>query len=196
MSTHSFPDESCLIGQGEEVSDSTDAPLFPSQTSHPTTTLWCFHLWNRRDPYMTPQLPRARRKPVPKLVHHCSLSGQAQSMRVKNQRPVLHQSLLPDKSFPSPGLFPFCRGGRLDLLPISMTIIKQLWETYYQEMWKHIMKKGAEKIWLNGKILCSCEDVKGPRLICTFNTITIFRKLDDSKIDMEQLHKSNQYNIG
>lgn len=58
------------------------------------------------------------------------------------------------------------------------------------------MKKGAEKIWLNGKILCSCKDVKGPRLICTFTAITIFRKLDDSKIDMEQLRKSDQYNIG
>ena len=80
-----------------------------------------------------------------------ALSCQGQSMRVRNQKPVFHQSLLPDKSFPSLGLFSFCKGGRLDLLPISMTIIKQLWKTYYQEMWKHIMKKGVEKIWLMEK---------------------------------------------
>ena len=53
---------------------------------------------------------------------------------VWNYRTVFHQSLGLDKSHPSLGLYSFYKGGRLNSLLVSMTIIEHLRKTYYQEM--------------------------------------------------------------
>ena len=47
---------------------------------------------------------------------------------VWNYRTVFHQSLGLDKPHPSLGLYSFYKGGRLNLLPVSMTIIKHIWK--------------------------------------------------------------------
>ena len=71
-----------------------------------------------------------------------------------NYKTMFHQSLDLNKSHPSLGLYSFYKGGRLNLLPVSMTIIKHVQKTYYQEIGKHIMKKSIENTWLNEKMLC------------------------------------------